>query len=321
MPHGELNSMQDRMEEDRLRAMAKEERARFSSRERELAEYRELLEVQQREFDAYRKRVQEEQLAREAEFQTERQEREKILAQRDIQLSMRNRDFEERLMRRQSEVEQLRERLQTEIAAREQRLQESLAELALEKERYNEESRKKIERTSRDYVADALETLDQKEIQFHTISKVWSGVGAASLAGAIAFFAYLSLTTAISMPNPITWEYLAFAVFKGLVAVALLAGLAKYAFLLGNSYMQEALKNADRRHAINFGKFYLESYGAAAEWSQVKEAFEHWNITGTNAFKRPEDSIPNISALEKAVALVERAGKALPRSKGDGGGA
>jgi hypothetical protein len=48
--------------------------------------------------------------------------------------------------------------------------------------------------------------------------------------------------------------------------------------------MREALKNADRRHAINFGKFYLESYGAAAEWSQVKEAFEHWNITGENAF-------------------------------------
>lgn len=98
----------------------------------------------------------------------------------------------------------------------------------------------------------------------------------------------------------------------------MLAGLAKYAFLLGNSYMQEALKNADRRHAINFGKFYLESYGAAAEWSQVKEAFEHWNITGSNAFKRAEESMPDISALEKAVSLVERAGKVLPKSGGNG---
>ncbi|KMN32754.1 hypothetical protein VI26_16680 [Chromobacterium sp. LK1] len=113
-----------------------------------------------------------------------------------------------------------------------------------------------------------------------------------------------------------TWEFLVFAIFKGLVAIALLAGLAKYAFLLGNSYMQEALKNADRRHAINFGKFYLESYGAAAEWSQVKEAFEHWNITGTNAFKRAEESMPDIGTLEKAIAMVERAGKALPKGKG-----
>jgi len=85
--------------------------------------------------------------------------------------------------------------------------------------------------------------------------------------------------------------------------------------------MQEALKNADRRHAINFGKFYLESYGAAAEWSQVKEAFEHWNISGSNAFKRPDEAMPDISALEKAVALVERASKAIPKSKAESGAA
>lgn len=313
--------MQERMDEDRIRTLNRDEHSRYSSRERELNEYRELLEIQQREFDSYRNRAQEEQLAREAEFQKERQERESMFAQREKQLTMRHRDFEEHLMKRQAEVEHLRDRLQTDIAEREQKLQQALVDLALEKERYNEESRKKIERTSKDYVADALETLDRKETQFHAISKIWSGVGAASLAAATAFFAYLTLSTAIALPSPITWEFLAFAVFKGLVAVALLAGLAKYAFLLGNSYMQEALKNADRRHAINFGKFYLESYGAAAEWSQVKEAFEHWNITGTNAFKKTEESMPDISALAKAIALVERAGKALPTLKGDGSAA
>lgn len=306
--------MQDRMEEDRIRGMKNDEYARFTSRNKELNEFREMLEIQQREFDSYRKRAQEEQLAREAEFQKERQEREKMFSQREKQLASRHRDIEERLMHRQIEVEGLRERLQTEISEREQKLQQALVDLALEKERYNEESRKKIERTSKDYVADALETLDEKEKQFHRISKIWSGSGALSLVGAIVFFAYLTLSTAVVVPSPITWEFLAFAVFKGLIAVALLAGLAKYAFLLGNSYMQEALKNADRRHAINFGKFYLESYGAAAEWSQVKEAFEHWNITGSNAFKRAEESMPDISALEKAVSLVERAGKVLPKS-------
>jgi hypothetical protein len=305
------------MEEDRIRALNREEHVRYSSRERELNEFRELLEVQQREFDAYRKRAQEEQLTREAELQKERQEREKMFMQREKQVTMRHRDFEERLMQRQAEVEHLRDRLQMEIVEREQKLQHALVELALEKERYNEESRKKIERTSKDYVSDALATLDRKETQFHTMSKIWSGIGAVSLVAAIAFFAYLTLSSAISIPSPITWEFLAFAVFKGLIAVALLAGLAKYSFLLGNSYMQEALKNADRRHAINFGKFYLESYGAAAEWSQVKEAFEHWNITGTNAFKRSDESMPDISALEKAIGLVERAGKALPRLKAE----
>lgn len=308
--------MQEKTNKEQTDPLRQEERIRLLSRERELNEYRELLEMQQREFDAYRKRAQEEQMERETELQKERNEREKMFAQREKQLRMRNRDFEEHLMQRQAEVEHLRERLQTEIAEREQNLQQALLDLSLEKERYKEESRKKIERTSKDYVNDALETLDQKEAQFHNMSKIWSSAGAISLIAAVAFFAHLTLSATISLPSPITWEFLAFSAFKGLIAVALLAGLAKYAFLLGNSYMQEALKNADRRHAINFGKFYLESYGAAADWSQVKEAFEHWNITGSNAFKRQEDAIPNISTLEKAVALIERAGKVIPTTKG-----
>lgn len=311
--------MQDRMEEDRLNTLSREERARLSSRERELHEYRELMEMQQREFDTFRKRAKEEQLAREVEFQKELEARELMFAQREKNLASRQREFEQHLMHRQEEAENLRERLQTEIAERESRLQQALFDLEHEKERYNEESRKKIERTSKDYVADALEILDKKETQFHRISKTWSGVGAIALVGSIGFFAYITLSSVVSLPNPITWEFVAFSVFKGLVAVALLAGLAKYSFLFSSSYMQEALKNADRRHAINFGKFYLESYGAAAEWSQVKEAFEHWNIAGSNAFTRSEVAIPTISALEKAVALVERASKSMPESKGNSG--
>lgn len=79
--------------------------------------------------------------------------------------------------------------------------------------------------------------------------------------------------------------------------------------------MREALKNADRRHAINFGKFYLESYGAAADWSQVKEAFEHWNITGSDAFSRKEEAQIDVSAIEKAATLLERLGRSLPKVK------
>jgi hypothetical protein len=302
--------MQDRMEENRI-----------SNRERELQDYMRLIEEQQSEFDAYRKRVKEEQLEREKEFQKELEAREQMFSQREKQLTSRQRDFEQHLMHRQVDTEQLRQHLQVEIAERESKLQQAQVDLEREKTRYNEESRKKIERTSKDYVVDALDTLDKKENQFHQISKIWSVVGAASFVASIGFFAFITLSTAIILPSLITWELLAFSVFKGLIAVALLAGLAKYSFLFSNSYMQESLKNADRRHAINFGKFYLESYGAAAEWSQVKEAFEHWNITGSNAFKKSDEAMSEITALEKAVALVERASKAIPKPKIESGGA
>lgn len=113
----------------------------------------------------------------------------------------------------------------------------------------------------------------------------------------------------------ITWEVIVFSVVKGLIAVSLLGALARYAFLLSNSYVREALKNADRRHAINFGKFYLESYGAAAEWSQVKEAFEHWNISGSNAFSQPDEIQFDAASTGKLVSLLEQFSRSLPKLK------
>ncbi|MDR6426709.1 uncharacterized membrane-anchored protein YhcB (DUF1043 family) [Variovorax paradoxus] len=309
--------MQERMEESRLNELGREERSRLSARETELRSYRDVVQRQERELDLYRARLKEEQLAREREFQKELEAREKFFAERERKLVERQRGFEEMLMHRQAETDALRDHLQKEIAKRESELQRALLELQQEKDRYTEESRKNIERTSKDYVSDALDTLDRKESQFHFMSKLWSFFGAGALAAAIGFFGYITLSSAIALPSPITWEFLAFSVFKGLVAVALLAGLAKYSFMFSNSYMQEALKNADRRHAINFGKFYLESYGAAADWSQVKEAFEHWNITGINAFSRHENALPTVDALEKAVALVKRASNSFPKPKSD----
>lgn len=56
-----------------------------------------------------------------------------MFMQREKQLTMRHRNFEERLMQRQAEVEHLRDRLRTEIAEREQKLQQALVDLTLEK--------------------------------------------------------------------------------------------------------------------------------------------------------------------------------------------
>lgn len=69
--------------------------------------------------------------------------------------------------------------------------------------------------------------------------------------------------------------------------------------------MRESLKNADRMHAINFGNFYVQSYGAAAEWTQVKEAFENWNITSSNAFTGVDEPKTDVLGLEKVVSRLD----------------
>ena len=155
--------------------------------------------------------------------------------------------------------------------------------------------------------------LGKKESEFHNKSKSWAFVGAASLVGSLFFFGYVTITSFSAIPNPVTWEFITFAALKGLIAVVLFAALAKYSLLFSNSYMREALKNADRRHAIYFGKFYLESYGAAASWDQIKEAFQHWNITGDNAFSKAEDKKTedkfDVTALEKVAGAIEKISK------------
>ncbi|MEO4049412.1 hypothetical protein AAFN46_20320 [Pseudomonas sp. CAU 1711] len=304
--------MQDKMEETRRRELANEDRKIFSERENELLSYRELIQQQEKELNNYRSKLKKEQFQREKELQLEFESREKLFADREKQLYERQREFEQRLMQRQAETEALRNHLEIEIATREARLQQTAIELQQEKERYNLENRKKIEETSKDYVSDALDTLETKEKQFHRISKIWSGIGAGSLVVGLIFFGVITITSVLSFPAVITWEFIVFSVFKGVVALTFAAALAKYAFLFSSSYMREALKNADRRHAINFGKFYLESYGAAAEWSQVKEAFEHWNITGENAFSPKNEKTVDIPTLAKAAEIIERVSNSLP---------
>lgn len=310
--------MQDRMNEARSKegrsfeAMSIDALQQMEDRERELNKYRDQVAMQERELDQYRKRLKEEHFTRDKELQKELEMRERFFSDREKKLFERQKEVEEQLVRRQNETEQLRMRLQHEISQREAQLIETEQMLQLEKARYTEESRKKIESKSKDYVSDALETLQGKEQQFHSMSKVWGSIGALSLVCGVVFFSYVTVTSFSALPTVITWEFITFSAFKGLLAVALLAALSKYSFLFSNSYMREALKNGDRRHAINFGKFYLESYGAAADWTQIKEAFEHWNITSSNAFTKSEDAQIDVTALEKVAVVMEKIGKAVP---------
>ncbi len=305
--------MQDRMEESRRREnYSPDDIQRIAIRESDLLAYRKQIEEHERQLEEYRARLKHEQLDREKAFQKELEARERLFAEREKKLFERQKEFEQTLLLRETEAEALRERLEQELLRRESKLLETERALQREKERYNEESRKKIERTSKDYVSEALELLGKKEQEFHSRSKTWATIGAVSLVGGLVFFGYVTVASLSVIPNPVTWEFITFVLFKGLIAVALFAALAKYSLLFSKSYMQEALKNADRRHAINFGKFYLESYGAAADWAQVKEAFEHWNIMGANAFSTSEDSKFDITTFEKVATAMEKIAKSTP---------
>ncbi|WP_316364444.1 hypothetical protein [Candidatus Thiodiazotropha sp. CDECU1] len=310
--------MQDKMEESRKRQQySPKEIERINQREMELLSLREHIEEQEKQLDEYRAKLKNDQLNREREFQNELIKREQFFSEREKSFAERQRKFEETVQIKQMENEELKNQLKMEVIKKEKELHKIRNNLEKEKERYNEESRNKIERTSKDYVSEALELLGKKESEFHTRSKSWAAIGAGAIVCGLVFFGYVTITSFSLIPNPVTWEFITFAVFKGLIVVILFAALAKYSLIFSNSYMREALKNADRRHAINFGKFYLESYGASAEWEQIKEAFEHWNIAGVNTFTKPAEVNLDVTALEKLTSAIENIGKAIPVSKND----
>jgi hypothetical protein len=290
---------------DSLREERERQRLRIHQEDTALENHRQKLLSQQRAFDD---KVQREFEARQIHF-----------AAREESLKSRQDELEQKAIDSTKRFSELQEKWEIEKAEREAKLHQANFLLEEEKERYNLENRTRLERTSKKYVEDALDSLQKQETKFHEISTYWSLVGVGALAIGLVFFISITLSSVLVMPSPVSWEYIVFAVFKGLIAVTLLGALAKYSFLFSNSYVKEALKNADRRHAINYGKFYLESYGAAADWSQVKEAFEHWNIGGINAATQSDkDRSESTGAkkiklesatLETVISAIEQLGK------------
>lgn len=142
-----------------------------------------------------------------------------------------------------------------------------------------EEKRQKIqenvENSAATYIKKSLLELREREVSYRRLAYFWYSIAYLTLLISVGFGVWRAL---IVGPQNINWESLLGLAISSVVVIILLIALAKYAFTLGKSFMVESLRNADRRHAISFGEFYLQAFGASADWKEVKEAFQHWNI-------------------------------------------
>lgn len=285
---------------------AKQDRVMYEelkSREAELTSYREILRQREAELEKYKNQLKEEQLEREKAFRIELRERDKLIESRERELIVRQKEMERQFKERFDEAEQLRASLQSEILRKEAELSSLLVEAEREKEKYREESRKSIESKSQKFVDSALKLLEKKEEKFHEIAKNWSLAGAASIAAGIGFAIFSMLYSADSFhsANNNSLGYYLYTLFRGLIIVGLFGALARYSFILSNSFMHESLKSGERLHAIKFGEFYLDAYGADADWNQLKEAFEHWNISSQSAFSKAAPPVESSDSISKII--------------------
>lgn len=184
---------------------------------------------------------------------------------------------------------------------------ERLSGIRRAKEEKQKEAQQHVESSAAIYIQKSLEELKARESTYQGWAYVWYGVAYITLLVTVAFGVWRVLVTG---PSTTTWPALVELAVTGVVIVGLLIALAKYAFSLGKSFMVEALRNADRRHAISFGEFYLRARGASIDWAEVKDAFQHWNIDKGSQFigQQPSDLDPQVFALavEFAKALVTK---------------
>lgn len=196
-------------------------------------------------------------------------------------------------------------RLPADVAAliaftREQRLLENKEQ---QEERIKAE--KRIETNLATYVDSATEILKKRENAYYRIGLFFQFSGLLALVVGVVF-GYSNLSQ-IDLKADFKMEQAIFLSIKSLVLVGLLVGCAKYSFDLGKSYTNEGLKNADRLHAIAFGKFYLQAFGHKAEWADVKEVFQHWNMDKTSNFATLDangfdpKTIENLTNLARAL--------------------
>lgn len=286
-------------------------------RESELSKYRDMLREREHELEEYKNRLKEEQIEREKYFRKELSERDQLIENREKELYARQKEMERQFARRFEETEDMRESLQKELLQKETELKNLLVEAEREKERYREESRKSIESKSQKFVDSALQLLSKKESKFHDVSRNWAILGAFSIVFAIGFAIYTMVSSAdlFHQASNSSLSYYLYSLFRGLIVVSLFGALSRYAFILSNSFMHESLKSGERLHAIKFGEFYLDAYGADAEWEQLKEAFENWNISGSSAFSR-KDMEPNSGSIADTIACsLEKAAKMAKEQK------
>ncbi|MFP5426593.1 MAG: hypothetical protein ACLGJA_12160 [Gammaproteobacteria bacterium] len=276
------------------------------------------LDKREKELDLLRQQL----ANREAEVEHRMLQEKKFLEQREMELfdSVEKRNsslsqHEQSLARRQKEADRelLEQRAelaknQNELMRQRQEMHELKLSLEQERQRLTEQSQKALQDNSKKFVGAALNLLSAKEKLFHWISGAWAVAGAFSLlmGVVIAVWTMFSSSSTYHQSAGSGLAYYFFHLFRGLVVVGLCGVLSRYAFIFSKSYMHESLKIGERAHAIRFGEFYLDTYGANAHWSEVKEAFAHWNINGQSAFSATESSSTDPAVVGAATDIVDK---------------
>jgi hypothetical protein len=234
-------------------------------------------------------------------------DKEEMLHSFDVESRIKREHFESMSIDAKKHLEDLQNHIakqEEEIKIREHELAKRIQEFELTT---SKQVQQRIELKVPEYVAEAVNVLEAREAHYRKKAKHWSIHGSIVLALAIAGTIGISLYGYVYGENlsNLAWQSLLFVSFKGLVVLGVLGLWAKHAFAVSNAYMHEAIKRADRAHAINFGKLYLEIYGNSVDRKELIDIFENWNIATESAFSKITTDGFEPKVLDKLVEVLK----------------
>lgn len=177
-------------------------------------------------------------------------------------------------------------------------------EIYLAPKKKNEQKKKQeqIKTSAADYVKDSLQELNDRENTLKIQAQIWYIVGFLSLiSGVMVAVSFINLDT-VDIHSGIKVIH---QIFKSLFIIGLLVAASRYSFNLGKTYMNESLKNADRRHAISFGEFYLKVFDTHIKPEDLKEVFKEWNTSKESPFTKLDSSEFDPKMLNAFIKLSE----------------
>ena len=173
---------------------------------------------------------------------------------------------------------------------------------------YDLESKKltqSIEKDGYEYLSNTISKLKQQERTNKIISFACYVVSFATLVAMIVFtfwrFCIFSQTE------------LAFSIEKAIIICvevivlsALSVSVSRFLFLLGKSFMVEAIRFADRAHALGLGHLYLKLYKENFKWDELRDVLQSWNIDSGSAFRSLDAKDIEAVSLDGVIGSIKK---------------
>lgn len=162
-----------------------------------------------------------------------------------------------------------------------------------------------IETEGYKYLDDTINDLNQRERKNRWISLFCYGLSFIVISILLAFVSrrfYLFTCTGIDFNIQMT-----IVLCVEIIALSALGvSICRFLFLLGKSFMVEAIRCADRAHAIGLGRLYLKLFKGKFKWEELRDVLQSWNIDNGSAFINLDAKDIEGVSLDKITSVITK---------------